>query len=733
MSNQVVVAGAVNLNSTLAPGVLVIENLNPSAVTGVQTNLIGAVGAASYGPVGSPVLLGGISDSILNFGSPVVRKYDIGTFVNAAGLQGNQVYFYGVRVTDGTDTAASANLLDTEMTPIVGAMLAAKYTGSTGNTFKAQLTAGSVPSTYTLVIGRPGYVSESYKNIPGSGAIFWQNLVNAVNQGSGLQGPSQLCIASLNNFLSSVTVTEPGSYATMPTLGTTGNGSGATFAATMESVSAVPVAPGSGYAPANTITLTGGTHTVSTVLTVETTQLVTLAVNAGGANYLVGDHITLAGGTFGTAAVVAVASVTAGAITGITLVSGGSYTANSATFTQGATTGVGSGATFNTGLFGVNTVIPTTAGAYTALPSSPVAQGSTTGSGTGATFTVLWGLLSVAVTAGGTGYDSTSIFSVTGGGGTGGAAGALVIGAAGAPNLTTYTLSGGTDGYNGVVGTTLLAGMSALINTNVSLFALIDCSDSTTFSNQVAFAQTNASIAILTGPSGQSVAQAITAIQGAAINSTSFVYLVGDYVSYLDTYNNNIVRLITQQSYYAGLMGNLSPEQDPLNKQVFGLLGTQSSAQNFIYPDAQVILMMESGIDVIAYPSPGGNYFSCQTGKAGSTDLSINDVYIQRMANYLALSLSKSGVLGAYIGQLQTQSARASARNSISSFLQNLVGTQQIEAFSVLLDDSNNPIDRVRLGFMTANVSVQLFTAIIVFVINLDVGTASVQTIQPTT
>lgn len=740
MSNRVIQKGQVNLNSTLAPGLLIQESLNSGAISGVSTNLIGAIGAASYGPVNSPTLCGGIDDGIFYFGNPVARQYDINTFINAAGLQGNQVAFYAVRVTDGTDTAASANLLDTTTpSPVIGAILAAKYTGSTGNSFQAKLTAGSTSGTYTLTIARPGFANESYKNIGGSGATFWENLVNAVNNGLGLQGPSQLCVASLNSFISSVNVLTAGSYATLPTFDTTGDGSGATFVGTMKAVSGTAAVAGTGYAPNDTITLTGGTHTINAILTVNTTKLASVAVNAGGSNYQVGDTITLAGGTFTTAAVLTVTSVSSGAVTGVSISNGGAYTANSTTFTQGSTSGVGSGATFNTGVFGVNAVTVSTAGAYTALPTSPVSQGSTSGVGSGATFNMLWGLLSVAVTAGGSGYDSTSRFSVTGGGGTGGATADLVIGAAGAPNLTTYTLTGGTDGYNAITGTTLLGtdgnnrtGMYALRNTNVSLFALIDNFDTTTFSDQVAFAAETASQTILTGPSGQTVSQALSAVQTAGIDSTSFVYLVGDYCSYLDTYNNGTVRLIPEQGFYAGLMANLSPNQSPLNKQIFGILSTQTSAQNRIYADADIVQLMEAGIDVIGIPSPGGNYFACQTGKAGSTDLSINDVYIQRMANYLALSLSKSGVLGAYIGQLQTPETRASARNAISSFLQNLENQQLIEDFSVELDDANNPANRVRLGFMQADVSVQLFTVIIVFLINLDVGTASIQSIQPT-
>jgi hypothetical protein len=587
MSNRVVTQGSVNLNSTQAPGLLVIESLNSGAVSGVSTNLIGAVFAASYGPKNAPTLLSDIDDYVFSFGNPVNRKYDGGTFVNAAGLQGNQVGFYGVRVTDGTDVAALTRLADSQSLAGVGALLTAYYTGSTGNTFQAKITAGSVANTYTLVIGRPGYVSETFANISGSGATFWTNLINAVNNGqSGIRGPSQLVVASAADVVNAVTITAGGSGYTSATVSASGGG-------------------GTGFA--------------------------------------------------------ATATVASGSVTAITITNRGT--------------------------------------GYTSAPTLTI-----NGDGTGATATA-----------------------------------SLVSTSAPATPTNANTFAGGTDGYSGITGSTLLGsdtsprtGMYALRNTNVSLFALVDNDDTTTFSNQLSFAQQTASQAIFIGPSGQTFSQAISAKQGLGIADTSFIYLVGDYCNYLDTYNNGIVRLIPPQAFYAGLMGNLSPEQDPLNKPILGILSTQLSSQNRIYSDEDIADFMENGIDVISIPSPGGNYFSCQTGKAGSSDLTINDVYIQRMANFLALSLSKSGVLGGFIGQLQTPEARASARNAISSFLQDLQGQGQIEAFSVELDDSNNPINRVRLGFMQADVTVQLFTAIIVFVINLDVGTASIQNVQPT-
>lgn len=77
----------------------------------------------------------------------------------------------------------------------------------------------------------------------------------------------------------------------------------------------------------------------------------TPTVSAGGVGYVVGDQITLAGGTSSVAAILQVATVSAGAVATVTIVRNGMYSAT---------------------------------------PSNAVAQASTTGSGTGATFAVSW-------------------------------------------------------------------------------------------------------------------------------------------------------------------------------------------------------------------------------------------------------------------------------------------------------------------------------------------------------
>lgn len=83
---------------------------------------------------------------------------------------------------------------------------------------------------------------------------------------------------------------------------------------------------------------------------VQTIELVSASAAAGGSGYAFGDIVTLAGGT-GTAATCVVSQVSSGAVSGLRVVTGGSYSV---------------------------------------APSTPIAQASTTGSGTGLTVTPIW-------------------------------------------------------------------------------------------------------------------------------------------------------------------------------------------------------------------------------------------------------------------------------------------------------------------------------------------------------
>lgn len=205
--------------------------------------------------------------------------------------------------------------------------------------------------------------------------------------------------------LVSLAVNAAGSgYATNDTItlsGGTATSAAVVTVATTKLVSLAINAAGSGYAPSDTVTLAGGTASTKAVVTVSTSKLVSLAINAGGTGYVIGDTVTLAGGTPNTRAVITVTGVSGSAITTFNITTAGDYTANSATFTQFATSGAGTGATFQSGLFGILTFSITTAGSYTANTTT-FTQDSTSGSGTGATFqSGLFGVNTFTITSAG--------------------------------------------------------------------------------------------------------------------------------------------------------------------------------------------------------------------------------------------------------------------------------------------------------------------------------------------
>lgn len=156
----------------------------------VQTDLIGVVGTASWGPVNAPVPLSTPQDYQSLFGPVQARKYDLGTPIAAAQLQGAS-NFMAVRVTDGTDVAASVVVQASCIT------ITSKYTGSLANGDTFTLAAGSAANTTKAILSHAGATAEIFDNISGSGNAFWVNLASAINNGqSGLRGPSAYFVAT---------------------------------------------------------------------------------------------------------------------------------------------------------------------------------------------------------------------------------------------------------------------------------------------------------------------------------------------------------------------------------------------------------------------------------------------------------------------------------------------------------------------------------------------------------
>ncbi|RVD77004.1 phage tail protein [Pseudomonas koreensis] len=212
-------AGGLNTAALTAPDLYIqIQPPKTRYINGVATDILGVVGIADWGPVNSATLVGSPGDASQKFGTQTVRKYDLCTALSVS-IQGGASNIRAVRVTDGTDTAATATLKDTAVA--TGATLTAFYTGTLGNTLSATLATGSAAASWKLTITLPGVAPEVFDNITGSGLAFWTNLVSAVNNGqSGVRGPSQLVVATVGvSVLAPVVSTQTVSF----TSGTSGN------------------------------------------------------------------------------------------------------------------------------------------------------------------------------------------------------------------------------------------------------------------------------------------------------------------------------------------------------------------------------------------------------------------------------------------------------------------------------------------------------------------------------
>jgi len=306
-----------------------------------------------------------------------------------------------------------------------------------------------------------------------------------------------------------------------------------------------------------------------------------------------------------------------------------------------------------------------------------------------------------------------------------------------APALTNYTLSGGANGNTTITGSVLVgsdtgtrSGMYALRKTGASVVALCDCDDTATYTAQVSFGLSEGCYMILTGAAGQAISAAIADKQTAGIDSYAVKIMLGDWVYFQDNQNNQ-TRLVSPQSVVAGRLANLSPERSSMNQPILGILGTQTTFNKKIYSDAEIIQLSQAGIDVITNPSPGGDYYSTRLGQSTSSNALTNTDEYCRMTNYIAYTLNSA--LGKYIGRLQNTSVRLEAKNTIQTFLSNLEQQGMIgdvnggPAFKVVLDVSNNPSERVALGYMQAEVQVVFLKTIRVFLVNLQTGQVTVQ------
>lgn len=301
-----------------------------------------------------------------------------------------------------------------------------------------------------------------------------------------------------------------------------------------------------------------------------------------------------------------------------------------------------------------------------------------------------------------------------------------------APNKTTYTLAGGTNGNSGVTASTLVGtdtapptGMYALRGNGIGTGCLVGCTDSTTFAAQEAFGLEEGNYMVGSGPIGQTSAAAITAIQTAAIESSAFKYLVGDWEYWFDSVNN-LWRYSTQQAAAAGLFSTLNPPESGLNKPINtnNTMITQRSIAKQPYTAQEIINLRNAGVDVIAYNRTLGDYFALQTGVNTSQPINYltgGDNY-SRLTPYIAFSLQKG--LAQFIGKLLDPEIEKDAYCVIANFLkamelQNWIGdVNGGKAFSIVISAEDS--------VLIADVQVVMFSVIVNVLVNLQNGVTQI-------
>ncbi|MCH4091558.1 phage tail protein [Acetobacter sp.] len=303
--------------------------------------------------------------------------------------------------------------------------------------------------------------------------------------------------------------------------------------------------------------------------------------------------------------------------------------------------------------------------------------------------------------------------------------------------VSTTALVGGTDGNSAVTANTLLGtdgilrtGMYALRGQKCSLGVLSGVTDDTTWSTQAEFGLSEGIYMITSGASGESIETASIKRSSIGVDNYSLKAMLGDWLYWYDS-ENSLTRLVPPTGFVAGRLAALSPQLPSLNKQIYGVIGSQksglvSSGQNLTYSSAELTSLFTNGIDVICNPAPGGSYWTVRAGiNISSNSTNSGDEYT-RTTNFISETLA--GGMGIYIGQPISPSLFTDIEATLTGFLsdleqQGVIGTSSGSTpYSVICSTKNNPQSRTSLGFLQADISVTYFGINKKFIVNITGG-----------
>jgi hypothetical protein len=304
--------------------------------------------------------------------------------------------------------------------------------------------------------------------------------------------------------------------------------------------------------------------------------------------------------------------------------------------------------------------------------------------------------------------------------------------------MTAFT--GGTDGASAITSAILMGtdgtgasrtGAYALRGTGVAVVDVADLTDNTQWANLAALAVSESQYPVVPFPAGNSISATTSAVATLGIDTPWLKILHGDWVYWSDTVSG-VTRVVSPQPFVAGMLANQAPNQSGLNKPLAAVVGTQKTAANQVYSNADLLALMQARVDVITLPSAGGqNFFALAFGINASSNSGTNGDNYTRMTNFLAPTLNKA--MGSEIGKLQSAAQRRAAYAKLDQFMvslwqQGLIGNADgaypngPQPWTITLDSTNNPDSRVALGFEQADLQVQYLSVIDNLLINMEAG-----------
>jgi hypothetical protein len=247
---------------------------------------------------------------------------------------------------------------------------------------------------------------------------------------------------------------------------------------------------------------------------------------------------------------------------------------------------------------------------------------------------------------------------------------------------------------------------------------------------------------------GDTIANALNTRINAGADTPWMWIIMGDWPSFYDSYNG-VTRLINPAAAGIGIVGNLSPQQSPLNKPLMGISSTQRATLGQTYSDTELSQINLGGIDVVLSPqsSPGGFYFSFASGRNASSNTAANGIEYTRMTNFL-IRTSQSKAAGSFVGRLQSIQPDDQTRSDAKSLFDGLsaqLASSQVglgingqgmidKPWLVQCDLLNNPPNLQALGYLFLYWQVRYLNVVRYFVVKFQGGgnvNVSVQNTPP--